>query len=76
MAFIKIKHIGIYLMHFVFRRIAGLNSSRAEKMIEWRSNNGPFINRQQLKQVKGIGPKTFEQCAGFVRIIPETAQKQ
>jgi competence ComEA-like helix-hairpin-helix protein len=76
MAFIRIKRIGIYLMLFVFRRIAGLNSSRADKIIEWRSNNGSFINRQQLKEVKGIGPKTFEQCAGFVRIIPETAQKQ
>ncbi|PNF21294.1 hypothetical protein B7P43_G02121 [Cryptotermes secundus] len=62
--------------HCLLRRVAGLNSSRAEKIIEWRSNNGPFINRQQLKQVKGIGPKTFEQCAGFIRIIPETAQKK
>jgi competence ComEA-like helix-hairpin-helix protein len=62
--------------HFLLRRIAGLNSSRAEKIIEWRSTNGSFINRQQLKKVKGIGPKTFEQCAGFIRIIPETAQKR
>ncbi|GFG40507.1 hypothetical protein Cfor_06519 [Coptotermes formosanus] len=61
--------------HFLLRKIAGLNSSRAEKIIEWRATNGSFINRQQLKQVKGIGPKTFEQCAGFIRIIPETAQK-
>jgi competence ComEA-like helix-hairpin-helix protein len=60
----------------IFRRIAGLNSSRADKIIEWRLTNGSFINRQQLKQVKGIGPKTFEQCAGFIRVIPETAQKR
>ncbi|XP_021923205.1 S1 RNA-binding domain-containing protein 1 isoform X2 [Zootermopsis nevadensis] len=62
--------------HCLLRKIAGLNSSRAEKIIEWRLANGSFINRQQLKQVKGIGPKTFEQCAGFIRIIPETAQKR
>jgi transcriptional accessory protein Tex/SPT6 len=61
---------------YIFRRLAGLNSSTADKIIEWRSTNGSFINRQQLKQVKGIGPKTYEQCAGFIRIIPETAQKR
>ncbi|KAJ9581337.1 hypothetical protein L9F63_023485, partial [Diploptera punctata] len=58
----------------LLRRVAGLNSARAEKLIEWRRTNGPFTNRQQLKKVKGIGAKTFEQCAGFVRVIPETAK--
>ena len=32
-----------------------------------------FVNRQQLKSIKGIGPKSFEQCAGFVRVLAATA---
>ncbi|XP_068083252.1 S1 RNA-binding domain-containing protein 1 isoform X2 [Anabrus simplex] len=58
----------------ILRRIAGLNASRAANIIEWRSVYGPFMNRQQLLQVKGIGNKTFEQCAGFIRINPATSQ--
>nr|CAD7441933.1 unnamed protein product [Timema bartmani] len=50
------------------RNVAGLNASRATNLIEWRSTNGPFKNRQQILKVKGIGKKSFEQCAGFVRI--------
>uniref|UniRef100_A0A8C6GXH2 S1 RNA binding domain 1 n=1 Tax=Mus spicilegus TaxID=10103 RepID=A0A8C6GXH2_MUSSI len=50
------------------RHIAGLNANRAKNIIEWREKNGPFINREQLKKVKGLGPKSFQQCAGFVRI--------
>nr|CAD7424724.1 unnamed protein product [Timema monikensis] len=48
--------------------VAGLNASRASNLIEWRSTNGAFKNRQQILKVKGIGKKSFEQCAGFVRI--------
>ncbi|XP_072436747.1 S1 RNA-binding domain-containing protein 1 isoform X1 [Chiloscyllium punctatum] len=55
----------------LMRHIAGLNASRAKNIIEWREKNGPFINREQLKEVKGLGPKTFQQCAGFIRINPE-----
>ncbi|XP_075216593.1 S1 RNA-binding domain-containing protein 1 [Lycorma delicatula] len=58
--------------HTVLRRVAGLNASRATKLIEWREGNGPFTNRQQLRLVKGIGDKSFEQCAGFVRILPQS----
>ena len=56
----------------IFRRIAGLNAARAKKITDWREKNGPFQCREQLKAIAGIGPKTFEQCAGFVRILPET----
>ncbi|XP_052042471.1 S1 RNA-binding domain-containing protein 1 isoform X2 [Apodemus sylvaticus] len=52
----------------LLRHIAGLNANRAKNIIEWREKNGPFINREQLKKVKGLGPKSFQQCAGFVRI--------
>ncbi|XP_057646986.1 S1 RNA-binding domain-containing protein 1 isoform X1 [Chionomys nivalis] len=52
----------------LLRHIAGLNANRAKNIIEWREKNGPFINREQLKNVKGLGPKSFQQCAGFIRI--------
>lgn len=57
----------------LLRRVAGLTNSRAASIIEWRIKNGPFRNREQLLNVKGIGNKTFEQFAGFIRILPETA---
>lgn len=57
----------------LLRRVAGLNASRAKNIIEWRTEFGPFKNRQQLMDVKGIGKKIFEQCAGFIRILPETS---
>ncbi|XP_008559810.1 uncharacterized protein YdcI [Microplitis demolitor] len=60
----------------LLKRVAGLSDARATSIINWRKENGPFINREQLRKVKGIGAKTFEQCAGFIRIIPETALSQ
>ncbi|XP_015122371.1 uncharacterized protein LOC107044841 [Diachasma alloeum] len=57
----------------LLRRVAGLSETKAANIIEWRRENGPFVNRNQLMKVKGIGAKTFEQCAGFIRIQPETA---
>lgn len=59
-------------MPFLFRHISGLNVNVARNIIQYRITNGPFINREQLKLVKGIGVKTFEQCAGFLKILPET----
>ncbi|XP_076162804.1 S1 RNA-binding domain-containing protein 1 [Ptiloglossa arizonensis] len=58
---------------YLLKRVAGLNASRANSIIEWRIKFGAFKNRQQLLDVKGIGNKTFEQCAGFIRILPETS---
>ncbi|XP_025724683.1 S1 RNA-binding domain-containing protein 1 isoform X1 [Callorhinus ursinus] len=52
----------------LLRHIAGLNANRAKSIIEWREKNGPFVSREQLKKVKGLGPKSFQQCAGFIRI--------
>ena len=48
--------------------ISGLNASVAEKIVEYRNGNGVFSSRAQLKKVKRLGPKAFEQCAGFLRI--------
>lgn len=52
------------------RHVAGLNAGRAKSIAEWREQNGPFVNREQLKLVKGMGPKSYQQCAGFIRINP------
>nr|XP_031841639.1 S1 RNA-binding domain-containing protein 1 [Nomia melanderi] len=57
----------------LLKRVAGLNVSRANNIIQWRNEFGPFRNRQHILEVKGIGSKTFEQCAGFIRILPETS---
>ncbi|WP_245256532.1 Tex family protein [Bartonella tamiae] len=48
--------------------ISGLGNSLAEAIIAYRNENGPFKNRQALKAVPRLGAKTFEQCAGFLRI--------
>jgi len=49
-------------------RVSGLSPAVAKAVVRWREANGAFKNRQQLLQVTGLGPKTFEQSAGFLRI--------
>ena len=49
-------------------RVAGLNSTIANNIIEFRNENGPLKNRKQLLKVSRLGPKAFEQAAGFLRI--------
>ena len=49
-------------------RVSGLSASVAGAIVRWRDANGAFRNRQQLLDVTGLGPKTFEQAAGFLRI--------
>jgi uncharacterized protein len=49
-------------------RVSGLSGSVAKAVVRWREANGAFNNRQQLMQVTGLGAKTFEQSAGFLRI--------
>ncbi len=48
--------------------VSGLGESLANNIVEWRSANGPFRSRQELKKVPRLGEKAFEQCAGFLRI--------
>lgn len=48
--------------------VAGLNSIIAANVVSYRDKNGKFTNRNQLKKVARLGDKTFEQCAGFLRI--------
>jgi protein Tex len=49
-------------------RVAGLSPAVAGAIVRWRDAHGAFANRQQLLEVGGLGPKTFEQAAGFLRI--------
>ena len=49
-------------------RVSGLSGSVAKAVVRWREANGAFKDRQQLMQVTGLGAKTFEQSAGFLRI--------
>ncbi|MEZ3500928.1 Tex family protein [Pantoea sp. KPR_PJ] len=49
-------------------RVAGLTRMMAQNIVSWRDENGRFNNRQQLLKVSRLGPKAFEQCAGFLRI--------
>lgn len=48
--------------------VAGIGPKLAERIVAHRDNNGPFRNRKAIKQVTGLGPKTFEQAAGFLRV--------
>ena len=49
-------------------RVSGLSGTVAKAVVRWREANGAFKSRQQLLDVSGLGPKTFEQSAGFLRI--------
>ncbi|WP_418984626.1 Tex family protein [Agathobaculum sp.] len=52
-------------------RVAGISNTVAKNIISFREENGRFTGRRQLLKVKGLGPKAFEQCAGFLR-VPES----
>ena len=48
--------------------VSGIGPALADKIVAHRNKNGAFADRQSLKQVKGLGDKAFEQCAGFLRV--------
>lgn len=54
----------------LLKYIAGITSATAKNIVSYREENGGFNSRTDLKKVKGLGPKAFQQCAGFLR-IPE-----
>lgn len=54
------KHLLVY--------VSGLSNTLAKNIVEYRAKNGPFKTRDELKKVPMMGPKSFEQCAGFLRI--------
>ena len=49
-------------------RVAGMSKTLAQNIVAYRDDNGRFDSREQLKKVPRLGPKAFEQCAGFMRI--------
>lgn len=53
--------------------VSGITKTTAENILEYKRENGPFSSRKEIKKVKGIGPKAFTQCAGFLR-IPESKE--
>ncbi|WP_125114585.1 Tex family protein [Agathobaculum sp. Marseille-P7918] len=56
----------------LLRRVAGISPTVSKNITAYREQNGSFQNRKQLLKVKGLGPKAFEQCAGFLR-VPDSA---
>jgi uncharacterized protein len=52
----------------LLRHVSGLNQLTARRIVDYRKEHGPFTDREQLKNVEGIGPATFTQAAGFLKI--------
>ena len=55
----------------LLQRVAGLNGTTAKNVVSYREENGAFTSRAQIKEVPKLGPKAFQQCAGFLR-VPES----
>jgi uncharacterized protein len=66
-----VNKVGVYVNRAskpLLQYVSGISKSVADHIIAHREEKGKFTNRRELKKVKGLGPKTFEQCAGFLRI--------
>lgn len=66
-----VNHVGVDLntaSKHLLMYVSGLSATLAKNIVEYRQKNGPFKSREELKKVSLMGPKTFEQCAGFLRI--------
>ena len=57
----------------LLQRVSGLTKTTAANLVKYREENGAFTDRAQIKKVPKLGPKAFEQCAGFLR-VPESKQ--
>ena len=57
----------------LLQQVSGLNATTAKNIVTYREENGPFTSRAQLKKVPKLGPKAFEQSAGFLR-VPESKE--
>ena len=55
----------------LLRRVSGLTAATAKNIVAYREENGPFPDRRRLQKVPKLGPKAFQQCAGFLR-VPES----
>jgi uncharacterized protein len=66
-----VNHVGVELntaSSALLKHVSGLSAKVADGIIEYRTSNGVFQKRSELKKVKGLGPKAFQQAAGFLRI--------
>ena len=57
----------------LLQQVSGLTATTAKNIVAYREENGPFASRTQLKKVPKLGPKAFQQCAGFLR-VPESKE--
>ncbi|HQG40849.1 MAG TPA: helix-hairpin-helix domain-containing protein, partial [Spirochaetales bacterium] len=57
--------------HALLKYVSGINSLLAKKIVKYRDEKGKIVSREELKNIPGLGDKTFEQCAGFLK-IPES----
>lgn len=66
-----VNNVGVNLntaSYMLLKYVSGITTSTAKKIIAYRDTNGKIKSREELKKVPGLGPKAFEQCAGFLKI--------
>ena len=66
-----VNNVGVNLntaSYALLKYVSGINGTTAKKIVAYRDANGKIKNREDLKNVPGLGPKAFEQCAGFLKI--------
>lgn len=66
-----VNNVGVNLntaSYMLLKYVSGINTSTAKKIVAYRDSNGKIRSREDLKKVPGLGPKAFEQCAGFLKI--------
>jgi protein Tex len=67
----SVNEVGVYLnsaSYSLLKYVSGIGPSLAKGIVDYRNENGPFKSRKDLHKVPKLGPKAFEQCAGFLRI--------
>lgn len=66
-----VNNVGVNLntaSYMLLKYVSGINTFTAKKIVAYRDANGKIMSREELKKVPGVGPKAFEQCAGFLKI--------
>jgi uncharacterized protein len=66
-----VNHVGVDVntaSAALLAHVAGIGEKLAERIVEYRDQNGRFVSRKALRKVSGLGPKVFEQAAGFLRV--------
>lgn len=66
-----VNNVGVNLntaSYMLLSYVSGINKTTAKKIVAYRDANGKILSREDLKKVPGLGPKAFEQCAGFLKI--------